>query len=128
MVIRKNSEDIKQKRRGEENRSRSREKEGEDHNAIGAGLIVTTQTLPENENQAWKQTMRQNHISRHHNDPKKQRWPTQSHKIIQIHQAPPRSSQHNPEPIQTKQSVPKSLQNKKQKKTNNSGKTKTNQE
>jgi hypothetical protein len=121
MVIRKNSEDIKKKqRRGEENRSRSREKEGEDQNAIGAGFIVTTQTLPENENQAWKQTIRQNHISRQHNDPKKQRIPTRSHKIIQIHQAPPRSSQHNPEPIQTKQSVPKSLQNTKQKKTNNS--------
>ena len=38
MVLRKNREDIKQKtRRGEENKSRSREKEGEEQNAIDDG-------------------------------------------------------------------------------------------
>jgi hypothetical protein len=98
MVIRKNSEDIKQKqRRGEENRSRSREKEGEDQNAIGAGFIVTTQTLPENENQAWKQTIPQNPISPQHYDPKNNAYPpdrTKSSKSIKHHPAPANTNQN----------------------------------
>jgi len=96
MVIRKNREDIKhKKRRGEENTSR--EKVGEDQNAIGAGFIVTTQTLPENENQAWKQTIPQNPISRQHYDPKNNAYPPdrpKSSKSIKHHPAPANTIQN----------------------------------